>query len=43
MKPRFIYFSGNQLTVYFTKLLTNGFPSSFAIPEVYYELGNFIL
>ena len=31
-----------NVTVRFTKLLTNGFRSSFEIPEVRYELGNFI-
>ena len=32
----------NGFTVRFTKLLTNGFRSSFQIPEVHHELGNFI-
>ena len=31
-----------SLTVRFTKLFTNSFRSSFQIPEVHYELGNFI-
>ena len=31
-----------SLTVCFTKLLTNGFRSSFDIPEVCFQLGNFI-
>ena len=30
-----------QITVRFTILLTNGFRSSFQIPEVRHELGNF--
>ena len=32
----------DSLTVRFTKLLTNCFRSSFEIPEVRYELSNFI-
>ena len=31
-----------KITVRFTKLLTNGFRSSFQIPEVHHELGSFI-
>ena len=33
---------GEYFTVCFTKLLTNGFRSSFEIPEVRYKFGNFI-
>ena len=33
---------GYSITVRFTKLLTNGFRSSFQIPEVHHELDNFI-
>ena len=31
-----------SITVHVTKLLTNGFQSSFEIPKVYLELGSFI-
>ena len=37
-----IYRKIRQITERFTKLLTNGFRSSFQIPEVHHELGNFI-